>query len=94
MDPVVDIWWNFLWSIPGVLLAPWHHFQHCQEAPCPPRLKKRDLKVKETLDMVQDAWPGVFENMEVPEKAGYSVRGLEEPLVSLKKISKFGQQGH
>ena len=34
--------------------------KHPRGSPCPPRLKKRDLKVKETLDMVHEASLKVF----------------------------------
>ena len=42
LDRVQDVWssWNFQGSFIGVALAPWHHFQLCQEPPCPPRLQE------------------------------------------------------
>ena len=42
LDRVQDVGssWNFQWSFLGVALAPWHHFQLCQEPPCPPRLQE------------------------------------------------------
>ena len=58
LDRVQDVWssWNFQGSFIGVALAPWHHFQLCQEPPCPPRIQEetwrtwRDLKEVESLD--------------------------------------------
>ena len=78
MYPVVQFWRNFL-TFPGVLLGIWHHFRLCQETPSPCcKTPERDLKHKETLDKVQDVRSGVFENLEVPDKAWDGVKSFPE----------------
>ena len=63
--------------------------------------QRRDLKEKETLDMVQDVWSGVFENMEVPDKSwdcvkrlGEALESLPESLIKIKHLQPYqGSQG-
>ena len=73
---------KFFVNLPRGLPSPLTQFPALSGSSMSSKTPGRELKDKETLDMIQDVWYGVFENMDVPAKAWDGVKRLREALGS------------